>query len=397
MPTSSTSNSMAGRLIVLAGVIAAVFFAFYWPGSLAAQIKFGDSQSTSFSGIARIDGSRFLVVHDTKDLNAARLGILKAIKLVYIAKGGPSHELSYVPMVLSRSGWKKDPPPKDFESVCLIPGSRDAKVKKNKDTGKDSERVESWEFLVAESGDYKHDAGSKLEAGYIYHLRLEETEDLSKTPAPTKKIKGKILTAYRLPPHQQSADKAPGDNFEGLACGWDKENKNKIFVLIGERGGRLFKKPHARKQNTGKGYLMWTVLNPDPKVWKIGKWAFVDDVVPPTKPLPRFSPNVPPTKKWKAGKTKRSVASLFICGSQVWASATQDDSDDGPFRSLLYQIADFVPARKPPFILSYPKSGIWVPDHKVEGLEGYMNADEECSLVAVTDDENKGGTFLAYP
>lgn len=405
MPPISTFNFSSafkpslGKFFAVAGIAVALFLAFWVPNSLAGDIKFGNSQATSFSGVARIDNSRFLVIHDTKDVNSAGLGILTVTTREDPEMGEPKHDLSYVPLVLSKAGWKIDPPPIDFESICYIPKSHKTKRKyyKDKETGEDTEvlkeEAESWEYLVGESADYRHDANSRYQAGFIYHLRFSETKKFNKKGGLRKAtLKGKILTAYGLPAHKYSADKKKGDQFEGLACA--KKGKGKIYVLIGERGGPR----ELGKTMTPpfKGFLKWAVL--DQKARTMSGWSLVKDQVTSTDPAPLADVHSPRADSfWTGSEKPRDIGALTICDGKVWASATQDEGNDGPFRSIIYHVANFSPGQVPPFQLVNDRSGDQeIPGHKVEGLQGTLVAGQ-CTFVAVTDDENKGGTFLTLP
>lgn len=148
------------------------------------------AQPVGFSGMEKIDDSKFLVVFDKKNFqDGNRLAILSI-----------NQEKSYELDEIEVKDWKHvEGRGNDLESVCMVPGSEN-------------------EYLLAESGCWEGDFGR------IFYVEL-----IDKTI--------KVKKVYQLPAISSSGKNNPeGDNFEGIAC---VKSKNDLYILLGERGGTV--------------------------------------------------------------------------------------------------------------------------------------------------------------
>lgn len=370
MPTSSKSNSSIGKFIAVLLLIAATIILANW---FTPKITL-----PGFGGIAGILPDTYLVVHDWKDSeqkldgvmhkNLDRFGVL-AIN----AKGRPSYT-PITSLILGNHNL-----PSDLESLCTLSNEYDAHTHRS-----------TIEVLSAESGHYHDkpaDPNSPYLKGEMYQINFTINHgDLSQS-------KGTVLKVYALPQHTPSTGKPElhGGNFEGLVCASNPKDQNEVFVLIGERGGE--KKQGANPAINFRGNLRVAIL--DLKRDAMGEWNKLAgnnewDVYDP-----------PGTKGfWTNRLEKRDISALDICGNAVWALATQDEEKDNKsnFKSILYHVAEFVPDEVPPFRIVDDRSfAREIEDHKVEGLWGTLTKAGDCTFVAVTDDEDRGGAFLRIP
>ena len=334
-----------------------------------------------FGGLGLIRENLYLVAQDWKNYSSEeraghRFGILKI---------GRTGTPSYTPITnLSLTGLdavREFDSPRDLESICVL---------SNNESNSNGTHV--LEVLSAESGDYHHDpddSKSRFQKGEIYQIRFTiDLNDLNSS-------KGRVIQSYSLPDHLVSSHAGvsnqhfEGGNFEGLACVGDPNDQNSFLVLIGERGGA--KNQGASNPKTFRGKLLTATLNLE-KMEMIG-WTQIEGARGSDVYDPPGS-----TGFWIDRQKKRDISSLFACGDLVWAVASEDQGDDGPFRSILYQVARFVPNQSPPFELVASRSlDREIREHKVEGLHGIPVGNNICNFFAVTDDENKGRAFLTLP
>jgi len=239
---------------------------------------------------------------------------------------------SYSPLTVD--DWKhSDGQASDLESVCRIPGKND-------------------EFLLAEAGYW----GGQY--GRIFHIKLN-----GRTAS--------VRNVYKIPKIVGSADGVDGDNFEGMVC-FKKENT--IFVVLGERGGGLTYR---------NGYLRIGVLNYSGASlsWK----EFLD------KPVEIIAPG-----KWTNPKSKRSISDLYMDSSGViWAAATEDAGDEGPFKSVIYKAAILTEtdSTKPVRALNTKEADWTIDGFKVEALSGPSNLVPGSYMSIGTEDESYMGVW----
>lgn len=131
-----------------------------------------------YSGLARLDDTSFVVVHDAKgSQRIPRLGVV--------------HMRDGIPIYVSIP-WQAPTPPSDLESICPIPGK-------------------PGEFLAVESG-YRNGQGR------VYHLRLHKVNQTWKMT---------LKKWFQLPRYVEEV--------EGSACIATKDGR--LILILGERGG----------------------------------------------------------------------------------------------------------------------------------------------------------------
>ncbi len=161
--------------------------------------------SNGFSGLAQVDGSTFLAVHD--ELVYEDGGRLTLIRLE--ADMAPTFSPVGVDDWTDPSG-----PSSDLESICAIPSR-------------------SGHFLLAEAGYWES------QYGRLFHIELDTQGD-----------RARVLGVARLPLVLDNDPVQVGDQFEGLECA--DTGDDSVLVVLGERGG---------SENYRSGRLRWGVLD----------------------------------------------------------------------------------------------------------------------------------------
>jgi hypothetical protein len=199
------------------------------------------------------------------------------------------------------------------------------------------------EFLVTESG-YE---GGKF--GRVFHIVL--TKGLEQWNVT---VKGTIF----LPKDTE--------NIEGLTC--VRNAAGELILLLGERGG--------------------SNQNPTGKI----RWAALDLIAYRMQVLGEKN-LVVPSQIVAGQKGVRACADLYLDDrQQLWSVATQDRSDDGPFRSVIYQAGTIDPSAPEPFHLLQQINAAWILDGvKVEGIGA--SPIENSPISIATDDENYEGIW----
>ncbi|WP_229529056.1 hypothetical protein [Planctobacterium marinum] len=235
---------------------------------------------------------------------------------------------------ISIADWKhSDGQASDLESVCQIPGK-------------------SNEFLLAESGYWKG------QFGRLFHIALT---------IPTAVVK----TVYQLPMLTGSDDKIDGDNFEGIVC---LEHNRKFYVVLGERGG---------SEAYPNGVLRIGVLDYDRSLLS---WDEYQD-----KAVTVVAPEL-----WGNPQLRRTISDLHLDNQgTVWAVATEDAGDEGPFRSIVYPAASVTDAThsEPLQRVNAPKIFWQIDGFKVEALAAPSVMVPGSVLSIGTEDESYGGTW----
>ncbi len=226
----------------------------------------------------------------------------------------------------------------DLESACALPG-RDN------------------EALVAESGTWEG------RYGRLFHVRVE----------------GDTATVIRALPIPNLADNDPntiGDNFEGIACVADASGR--VLVILGERGGT---------RHNPEGSLRWATFAPERSAlhWSLTGLSGVMVSAP---------------GGWVSPESKRDIADLYLDPEGIlWAVASEDAGDDGPFRSLIYAVAKIDPSLQFPIdVIADPTVAWTLEGFKVEALSAGPDHLPLAPLSFATEDENLGGVWRAlYP
>ena len=241
--------------------------------------------------------------------------------------------------ILEIMDWKhEDGRSNDLESICALPGR-------------------SGEFLLAESG-YR-----KQRFGRLFHIAVH-------------KKSARVLSVLALPLVADNTKRNNGDNFEGLACVSHQEGR--VLVVLGERGGsKLYP----------SGVLRWGWFDS-----ATGTLTWPDDG---TKGKVITAPG-----QWLHGESKRDIGDLYFDNTGVlWAVATEDAGDAGPFRSVIYQVATILDNPKDPLQLIQDGRPFWILDGlKIEALSGPAGIPGEGPLSIGSEDENYGGVWRPlYP
>jgi hypothetical protein len=293
--------------------------------------------NAGFSGMAQTGPNTYLVVHDTKGhRDGPRLG------LVEITGQG----LAYTPVAVE--DWRHpDGRASDLESACALPGR----------PGRPGRLGQPDEFLIAESGPWDG------QYGRLFHLRLDGP-------------RGEILRAYSLPILQGRGPDAEGDNYEGLACA--PLEGNRVLLLLGERGG-------SSVYPTGILRVGVLDLATGDLQWREEGRAGIPITAPGEWPLGPDGSVVTP----------RAISDLYIDpDGTLWAVATADAGDLGPFRSIIYRLGTVTSGPDPGVALKKAPAATWVLDGlKVEALAGPAAILPGSALSLGTEDEDLGGVW----
>lgn len=234
--------------------------------------------------------------------------------------------------------WKHaDGPSSDLEGVCKIPGRTN-------------------EFLAIESGQWDG------KFGRLFHLAL----DLS-APSPA----ARVVHAYDLPVFDPKGPGDPGDEFEGLECA--AITADKTLLIIGERGG-------SAAWDNGK--LRWATLDLNNKVIE---WTAAG----------KSGKTVDAPGAWVDSSKNRDITALHLDENQVlWATASEDAGDTGPFKSLLYRVGTVAATRPDPIQLASNYAVTRRSDGlKIEALAGPSDVIPQSAYAIGTEDECFGGVW----
>ncbi len=223
----------------------------------------------------------------------------------------------------------------DLESICAIPGKTN-------------------EYLIAESGNWQGNLGR------MFHIRID-----------INTLKAKVLSSMKLPLLKRNDFAMTGDQYEAIHCLAYSENER--IVILGERGGSEWKP---------MGVMRWGL-------WNIEKNTLVIE----GEGLEGVNVNAP--GNWENSLQKRSVTDMHIDqGGIIWASASEDQGDAGPFYSVIYKLGRINQknAEKPVSIFDNLSIGREIYGFKIEALSGSKN-DIDCTHTFGTEDEIYGGVW----
>lgn len=228
----------------------------------------------------------------------------------------------------------------DLEGVCALPGH-------------------PGEFLVLESGSWQE------RPGRVFRLRIE---DASAT----------VLAFHDLPTLAPNDVGRTGDQYEGLACATRREEDDRVtavLLILGERGGSV---AHP------SGRLRWAEydLGQDAISWSDEGETGLAVTAPGS---------------WLRPFAQRDVSALYLDATgTVWAAATEEGGDTGPFNSVVYSVAR-VEAGAPSPIAVIPDPAVtWqLAGRKIEGLAAPPRVWRYAWILAATEDEDLGGDVFA--
>lgn len=235
------------------------------------------------------------------------------------------------------SGWGEEGKSSDLESICKIPGKTN-------------------EYFIAESGNWKGDIDR------IFHIQVDTTNHTAN-----------ILGITKLPFKNINNFELVGDQYEGMSC--LPYTKYERILILAERGG---------SEVNPSGIIRWAIYDLSTHQLK-----FSDSGM---QGIPLNAPG-----NWTNEKEKRDITDLHIdLEGGIWASASEDTSEVGPFYSIIYKIGQLDTSNKErPFNIysTFPK---WeaVSGFKIEALSGPSN-NINCTHSFGTEDEIYGGVWRA--
>ena len=236
---------------------------------------------------------------------------------------------------ISIDSWDAEGIASDLESICAVPGRTN-------------------EFLVAESGNWQ----GKI--GRVFHIQVDLDTH-----------KGKVLSSFKYPLLDLNDFDAEGDQYEAIHCLAYSE-KERVLIL-GERGG---------SEVNPEGILRWGI-------WNIEEQTFTMD----DKGLKGVKVNAP--GNWTNDATKRSITDLHVdVKGIIWASASEDQGDAGPFYSVIYKLGkvNLQDTQNPISVFDNLSIGKEIHGFKIEALSGAPK-DVDCTHTFGTEDEIYGGVL----
>jgi len=234
------------------------------------------------------------------------------------------------------SDWKSgENIPSDLEGITKVSGRED-------------------EYLICESGNWQG------EQGRIFHMKLN-----------LQGRSAEVLGIIQLPMQKRNDFNLVGDQYEGIANFHLAEDR--FTVLLAERGG---------SDAYPNGILRWGEIDLSSYTISFAKEGL--------KGIEIESPG-----SWKSETNKRDLTDLFVDQEGViWASASQDLSDSGPFHSVIYKLGNMTSQSDIPVNIS---EGLQLykefPSYKIEALSGPSSAVPGSKFSFGTEDEIYGGTW----
>ncbi|MBJ2176465.1 hypothetical protein JBL43_19600 [Aureibaculum sp. A20] len=223
----------------------------------------------------------------------------------------------------------------DLESICAIPGKEN-------------------EFLIAESGNWKGNLGR------IFHIQV----DLSTR-------KAKLLGSVKFPLLYRNDMDTTGDQYEAIHCLAYSENER--IVILGERGG---------SKNNPTGVLRWGLYN-------------VQDHTLTMEGQGLKGKAIDAPGNWTNPLLKRSITDMHIdTNGIIWASASEDQGDAGPFYSVIYKLGKTNPMNLQNPLIPFDNLTIGreIYGFKIEALSGPQK-EINCTHTFGTEDEIYGGVM----
>lgn len=235
------------------------------------------------------------------------------------------------------SGWGKEGKSSDLESICKIPGTTD-------------------EYLIAESGNWKGNLGR------IFHIKIGTTQQSAR-----------VLGVTKLPFKHINSPGIVGDQYEAILC--LPYNETERILILGERGGSEI---HPR------GTIKWGIYNINTHQLKFNDIGM--------KGIPVNAPG-----DWTNKKNKRDITDLHMdVDGGIWAAASEDTGDVGPFYSVIYKLGEVNKLNKEQPLTIYSDFKTWtsIPGFKIEALSG-PSKHIQSTLSFGTEDEIYGGVWRA--
>lgn len=286
--------------------------------------------TNGLSGMARIDDSRYLAVHDDLSFESGQ-----RISVIDVA----ANQNFAITPVRPNTWMHNDGRSSDLEGVCGVPG-RDQ------------------EFLLVEAG---HWAG---EFGRMFHVKL----DVGQTPYQLQ-----VLHVYELPEfNAKGPGDFAGDEIEGIECLQNREGKT--LVILGERGGSTA---------YPSGLLRWVTVD----LASAGMPVFS------TAGSAGYPIDAPGTWT-DSTQNRDISALYLDDDNVLWAAATEELGDSGTFKSVVFKVASVSPDDSNPIkVLRSFSVERTIDGFKVEALAA-PTPNVAGSVFAIgTEDEIYGGTW----
>ncbi len=223
----------------------------------------------------------------------------------------------------------------DLESVCSIPNKPN-------------------EYLMAESGNWKG------EKGRIFHVKVD-----------TARLSATIIGSCLIPQLYLNDMETVGDQYEAMIClPYDDTRR---IVVLGERGGSYVNR---------HGVIRWGLYDLENHTFVMSEEG-----------VNGIEVDVP--GNWVDANLKRDVTDFHIDkDGYIWAAASEDQGDSGPFYSVIYKLGKLNPKDKEkPFVI-FNEIVVWkdVAGFKIEALSGSCS-DIKSNLSFGTEDENFNGVW----
>lgn len=231
--------------------------------------------------------------------------------------------------------WDKEGIANDLESICAIPKRQN-------------------EYLLAESGNWQG------KFGRIFHVKVD-----------TLNLKATVLGSVKIPMLFRNDMTIVGDQYEAIIC--LPYDKGRRIVMLGERGG---------SENNPNGVVRWGLLHLEDHSLRMSGEGL--EGIPVTAP-----------GNWVHKESKRDITDFHLDAKGViWASASEDPGDTGPFYSVIYKLGQLhLENKERPFtIYKAINSGKAVNGFKIEALSGPSKG-ISASHTFGSEDEIYGGVW----
>lgn len=235
------------------------------------------------------------------------------------------------------SGWGEEGISSDLESICKIPGTTN-------------------EYLIAESGNWKGNLGR------IFHIKIDTTQQSAR-----------VLGTTKLPFKHINSPGIIGDQYESILC--LPYNETERILILGERGG---------SEINPRGTIKWGIYNVSTHQLQFSDTGIKGITV-----------NAP--GNWTDPKNKRDITDLHMdAEGGIWAAASEDTGDVGPFYSVIYKLGQVNTSNKEQPLTIYSDFTTWtsIPGFKIEALSE-PSRHIQSTLSFGTEDEIYGGVWRA--
>lgn len=233
--------------------------------------------------------------------------------------------------------WGEEGISSDLESICKVPEKTN-------------------EYLIAESGNWKGALGR------IFHIKVD-----------TAKLSAQILGITKLPFKDINNPDLVGDQYESMIC--LPYSSTERLLLLAERGGSKVN-PY--------GIVRWGIYNLSTHQLTFSEAGM--------KGITVDAPG-----DWTDKEGKRDITDLHIdADGGIWAAASEDVSEVGPFYSVIYKLGVLDDSNKERPFKIYHEFSDWqaVAGFKIEALSG-PSKNINCTHSFGTEDEIYGGVWRA--